>query len=111
MRKPRKNFAVQGQYEINGGSGNLDLRGLTVPAGQTVTTEVEVHAGQAAVLLPADASVDVTCTSNAGEVDCLGGRRSGLLQQVSRVETGSPDQGTIDLTVHVGAGKAEVRRG
>lgn len=108
---PASVAAVQSHYEVNGGAGTLDLTGVTVPAGQTVRTDVEVHAGQASVVLPADATVDVTCTSNAGEVDCLGERRSGLRQQVDQVQAGSSDRGTIELTVHVGAGQAEVRRG
>lgn len=109
--RPTSVAAVQSQYEINGGSGTLDLTGVTVPAGQTMRTDVEVHAGQASVILPADATVDVTCTSNAGEVDCLGERRSGLRQQVDQVQAGSSDRGTIEVAVHVGAGQAEVRRG
>lgn len=109
--QPTTPSAVQETYVMNGGQGVLDLSGLTVPAGQTVRTEVEVHAGQASVVLPTDAAVDVTCTSNAGEVDCLGESRSGLRQQIEKTQAGAADRGTIDLTVHVGAGQAQVRRG
>jgi hypothetical protein len=102
---------VQPQYVLNGGQGELDLSGLTVPAGKTVTTEVEVHAGQASVIVPVDANVNVTCTTNAGDVDCLGNVESGLKKQTSATQNPSSDQGKINLSVHVGAGQAEVRNG
>ena len=76
-----------------------------------MATEVEVRAGQASVIVPDDVAVNVTCTTNAGEVDCLGSRQSGLRQEVTRDQPGSSDKGTINLHVHVGAGQAEVRNG
>ena len=103
--------SVQQEYVLNGGQGTLDLRGLSVPAGRTVSTEVEVRAGQASVIIPAEANVEVTCTTNAGEVDCLGNVENGLHKETSATQDGSSDEGTIDLTVHVGAGQAEVRNG
>lgn len=102
---------VQAEYVLNGGQGTLDLRNLTVPPGDTVNTQVEVRAGQASVIVPADANVNVTCTTNAGEVDCLGTVAEGLQQEASRTQQGSSDTGTINLDVHVGAGQAEVRNG
>lgn len=102
---------VQTEYVLNGGQGTLDLRNLTVPAGRTVTTDVVVRAGQASVLLPADTKANVTCTTNAGEVDCLGTVAEGLHTEVTASQPGSSDNGQIDLTVHVGAGQAEVRNG
>jgi phage shock protein PspC (stress-responsive transcriptional regulator) len=109
--RPTTVNSVDSQYVLNGGQGELDLRGLTIPAGTTVTTEVEVRAGQASVIVPDDANVNVTCTTNAGDVDCLGNVESGLHKQTSNVQTGSTDQGQINLSVHVGAGQAEVRNG
>ncbi len=103
--------AANQEFVINGGQGTLDLTQLDVPAGQTVHPDVTVRAGQATVIVPADANVNVTCTANAGEVDCLGVTQSGLQQQVDRTQSGSSDEGTIDLTVHVGAGQAQVRNG
>jgi predicted membrane protein len=96
---------------LNGGQGELDLRGFTVPAGETVTTEVEVRAGQASVIVPKNANVNVTCSANAGDIDCLGNVESGLKKQTSNTQDGSSDQGEINLNVHVGAGQAEVRNG
>ena len=67
--------AAEQEFVLNGGQGTLDLRQLDVPAGQTVDTEVTVRAGQATVIVPKDATVNVTCTANAGEIDCLGRQR------------------------------------
>ena len=61
--------------------------------------------------VPADANVNVTCSANAGEVDCLGLQADGLQQEISQEQVGSTDEGTINLNVHVGAGHAEVRNG
>jgi len=86
----------------------LDLTQLSVPAGQTADIDVEVHAGQAQVIVPADTTVNATCTTNAGEVNCLGETASGLHKEINPSHQGSSDNGEINLTVHVGAGEAEV---
>jgi len=102
---------LSSQYELNGGQGELDLRKLAVPAGQTVTTELEVRAGQASVIVPEEMNLDVTCSTNAGQVDCLGIVDEGLRSEISNTQDGSSDQGRVKLTVHTGAGQAEVRNG
>ena len=103
--------AAEQEFVLNGGQGTLDLRQLDVPAGQTVDAEVTVRAGQATVIVPKDATVNVTCTANAGEIDCLGVTENGLQQEITKTQQGSSDQGTINLTVHVGAGQGQVRNG
>lgn len=103
--------AATQDFELNGGQGTLDLRRLDVPAGQSVTTDLTVRAGQATVIVPSDTAVNLTCSANAGEVDCLGERQDGLRQEVTTTQDGSSDNGTINLTVHVGAGQATVRHG
>lgn len=103
--------AAEQEFELNGGQGTLDLRQLDVTAGQTVDTDVTVRAGQATVIVPSDANVNLTCTANAGEIDCLGVRKDGLDQEITKTQDGSSDSGTINLTVHVGAGQATVRNG
>ena len=100
--------AESSDYVLNGGQGRLDLTQLAVPAGQTADVDVEVHAGQAQVIVPADTTVNATCTTNAGEVNCLGETASGLNKEITPSHPGTSDNGTINLTVHVGAGEAEV---
>jgi phage shock protein PspC (stress-responsive transcriptional regulator) len=103
--------SLSSQYVLNGGQGELDLRNLTVPAGKTMTTELEVRAGQASVIVPKEMNLDVTCSTNAGQVDCLGIVEEGLRSETSNTQDGSSDQGRVKLTVHTGAGQAEVRNG
>ena len=103
--------AAEQNFVLNGGQGTLDLRQLDVKAGQTVDTELTVRAGQATVIVPTDTDVNLTCTANAGEIDCLGVRQDGLDQEITTTQAGSSDQGTINLTVHVGAGQATVHHG
>ncbi len=98
----------QSPYVLNGGQGRLDLTKLTLPAGQEADVDVQVHAGQAQVIVPADTTVHVTCSTNAGEVNCLGETASGLHKEITPSQGGSSDNGTINLNVHVGAGEAEV---
>ncbi|MET0863268.1 MAG: PspC domain-containing protein [Nakamurella sp.] len=102
---------LSSEYVLNGGQGELDLRNLTVPAGQTLTTELEVRAGQASVIVPDDMNLDVTCSTNAGQVDCLGIVEEGLRSETTTSQDGSSDQGRVKLTVHTGEGQAEVRNG
>jgi len=103
--------SLSSHYVLNGGQGELDLRNVKVPAGQTRTTELEVRAGQASVIVPENMNLDVTCSTNAGQVDCLGIVEEGLRSETSTSQEGSSDQGEVKLTVHVGAGQAEVRNG
>lgn len=103
--------AASQEFELNGGQGTLDLRQLDLKAGQTVNTDVTVRAGQATVIVPSDVSVNLTCTANAGEINCLDQRQDGLNQEITTTQTGTSDNGTINLTVHVGAGQGTVRNG
>jgi hypothetical protein len=99
---------VASEYRFNGGQYELDLSKLEIDAGQTVPTELVVGAGQASVIVPQGTKVDVTCSANAGDVDCLGQSQSGLHKGITTSQPGSSANGTIDLTVHVGAGQVEV---
>ena len=67
-----------------------------------------MRAGQARVIVPQDANVDVTCSANAGDVDCLGQHDSGLRQEVTATQRGLVGPGNDRPEVHVGAGQAEV---
>ena len=109
--RPTSVADVQANYEFNAGQGVLDLSALEVKSGQQVTIDVEVSAGHAEVILPAASSgtnYDVTCSANAGRVDCLGEHDEGWRTERSAISTGNTDAGTIVLDVHVGAGYAEV---
>lgn len=98
-------------FEINAGYGNVDLTGLNVPAGQTVSAEVILRAGRAEVELPENTAVTVTCDVDAGQVDCLGQNLTGADRSVTTTQPGDAKHGTINLHVQVRAGSAEVTHG
>ena len=102
---------VESRYTLNGGEGVLDLSGITVPAGQVLDVDVDVRAGHASVILPADTNYEATCSANVGRVECLDVAASGWDNDQTAVRTDVTDRGTIDIDVHVGAGYAEVSHG
>jgi hypothetical protein len=110
--RPTSVEQLQSDYLVNGGQGVLDLTALTVPAGERPSVDVTVRAGHAEVILPEGMAVTGSCHANAGEVTCLGTTQQGLDSTVDfATNSASSDAGSLDLTVTVGAGQAEVRRG
>ncbi len=107
---PTSATALQSEYHVSAGQAKLDLSGLTLERGTTVTTSVHVEAGQAMVLLPEKVNLNVTCSSNVGSVDCVGNRIDGFDNDETFVDT-IESGGTINLDVHVGAGDLLVSRG
>ena len=95
---------VDGRYFWNAGDAVLDLTALRIPAGETVSTEVTVGAGQVTVIVPADATVHGRCLATAGAIDCLGHRADGLRPEAQTEQTGTG--GTFDITVKSNAGQA-----
>lgn len=108
---PTQISAVQSSYQVNAGNGVLDLSGLKLTQGQLVSTELEVRAGQGTVILPANVNVEVTCSSDVGNMNCLGEVSDGFRSAQTVSDTDPAYAGTINLTVHVNAGNLEVSRG
>ena len=107
---PTTPAAVESHYELTAGEATLDLGDLTIPGGQTVNTSLFVNAGNAIVYVPAAVNLDVTCTSNAGDIDCMGLTMEGLNNEQHYTSTASSDAGTLHLDVHVGTGQVRVTR-
>jgi phage shock protein PspC (stress-responsive transcriptional regulator) len=107
---PTTQAAVQSEYHVSTGEAFLDLSGLQLTEGQSVTTSVDVDAGQARVLLPAGTNVKVDCVGNAGRVDCMGNVDEGFRNGRSFIENNPGYVGTVNLTVRVGVGNVEVSR-
>jgi phage shock protein PspC (stress-responsive transcriptional regulator) len=98
-------------YARSFGDVRLDLTQLKLDKEKPAHTTVSVDAGDARVIVPANANVDVTCTSNVGSVHCLNQRgdwRDINLHEVDKVDNPA---GTIVLEVHSGAGDVQVDRG
>lgn len=97
---------VQTSYSVGGGSINLDLSALK---SGSVHTNVSVGLGDATVIVPADATVNIRCEASRGSVDCLGDENNGIPASgyASRSGTGA----NISIDIRVSTGVVEVRRG
>jgi predicted membrane protein len=104
---------VQPRYEVTMGNGELDLSGLQLAPGQTVTTSVAVGMGHTDVILPPNVDAQVSCRTQVGDVDCLGVTDSGTPSRVSATDNGldGPGGGRLVLDVHAGVGNVHVERG
>ncbi len=104
---------VQPQYSVTLGNGDLDLTGLQLAEGQTVTTSVAVSIGQTHVLLPRNVDAEVSCQSQLGDVHCLDQNASnGYPSRVTVTDRG-PDGaggGKLVLDVRSAAGQVHVDR-
>ncbi len=98
---------VQPVYQRSVGDMDLDLTAL--PKTGTVHTQVRLSVGDLTVHVPADATVEATCSAAVGDVDCLGQRESGPQLSAHGSQRGAPDNGlTIVLDVQDGPGDVRV---
>lgn len=103
---------VQPRYAVALGNGRLDLSGLRLVDGQTVTTSLAVGIGQTHVLLPPNVAAQVSCQTLIGEAHCLGRTGPGHPSRVDVTDNGpgGPGGGKLILTVHSGVGQIHVDR-
>jgi phage shock protein PspC (stress-responsive transcriptional regulator) len=104
---------VHPRYAVTLGNARLDLTGLHLANGQTVTTHVTVGIGQTHVIVPPNVDVQVSCQTQIGQVHCLGRRGSGHPSRVKVTDLGpdGPGGGTLILDARSGVGQIHVRRG
>lgn len=128
--RPATGSAVQSRYNVGSGIGTLDLTGVKVPAGRTVTTSVRVGAGQIKVYVPADVTLDVRAKAGVGDIELPGdpphdvdfspsrslhrtlppeSSRASAPGAPGAVTTGAHG-GTLALTLDVGLGQVKVAR-
>jgi phage shock protein PspC (stress-responsive transcriptional regulator) len=103
---------VQPNYSVTMGNGRLDLSGLQLATGQSVTTDVSVGVGETHVLIPPNVDAQVTCQAQVGQATCLGHTGEGSPSRVTVTDTGTdgPGGGTLILNVHSGVGQIHVDR-
>jgi phage shock protein PspC (stress-responsive transcriptional regulator) len=101
---------LQPAYELGAGELTLDLTALDFSRA-TRDVRVEVGVGKAVVILREDAPVEVHGEVGIGDAQVLGNERKGLGAnfETEAVPQGAP--GKLALTLEVGIGHAEVRRG
>ncbi|MFD0206103.1 MULTISPECIES: PspC domain-containing protein [Saccharothrix] len=102
---------VQERYEASVGEVDLDLTAL--PNSGSVTTEVEVGLGRAAVKVPADADVTVNCRTDLGSMNCLGNESGGEGNHHEDTDYGADGPGGLKIVLDVRSdvGEVEVSRG
>ncbi|MQA12493.1 MAG: PspC domain-containing protein [Pseudonocardiaceae bacterium] len=109
--RPTKAGAVRPSYERSVGTVQLDLTAL--PNSGALNTSVNVGTGDAKVVLPRDADVDITCVNGLGAMSCLDMTHDGFRGERTVNDDGPDGPGgqKITMKVNVGMGSLEVRRG
>jgi phage shock protein PspC (stress-responsive transcriptional regulator) len=114
--RPMSLASLRQDYERGTGTGTLDLTGLPLNGG-TVTTRLDIGAGQAVVRLPRNATVRLEYDLGLGEVVLPGKVNDGVDikdDQHRRLAyapaPGTLSAGTIELRVDVGVGRLRVIR-
>ncbi len=106
---------LQPDYRRGAGDVTLDLRGLDLSGTGDVRTSVDVGAGDARVLLPANADVTFTGEAGLGDVTFDGRKDAGPGAKLSVVDDlgadGLRSGKLLTIDVHAGAGDVEVSRG
>ncbi|WP_330232925.1 PspC domain-containing protein [Nocardia sp. NBC_00508] len=90
---------LEPQYQVNMGTGTLDLRSLKLTENRTV--DIDAHMAEVRVLLPTDMTVRTDCTASMAEAICDDG--------ISGPNT--PGTPVLELNVDIRLGNVEVRRG
>ncbi|MGV9450614.1 PspC domain-containing protein [Streptomyces sp. NPDC003635] len=115
--KPATAAAVEPRYDLGTGVGTLDLRGLEVAKGKTVTTGAEVGVGQLKVIVPPEVTVKVSIDVGVGDIQLPGDGKEDVdvapdkhKDVTLKPDKGSEPAGTIELDLNVGVGQAEVSR-
>ncbi|MGP3985555.1 PspC domain-containing protein [Streptomyces sp. 3N207] len=120
---PSATNEVKPRYALGSGSGELDLRGTGLKAGQTLRTEARVGLGEMKVVVPKDAVVEVSADVDVGEAEFpraldsngevvsdsasgLGAERKLTLHPLGSKKA----KGTVVLKLSVGVGRAEIVR-
>lgn len=106
---------LQPKYERGAGDVTLDLRGLDLSGTGDVRTAINVGAGDAKVLLPANADVTFTGAAGLGDVKYDGREDEGPGSRLAVTEDlgadGLRSGRLLTIDVQAGAGDVEVRRG
>ncbi|MDX3645704.1 PspC domain-containing protein [Streptomyces sp. MB09-02B] len=114
---PRNAESVAARYELGTGVGTLDLSGVDIPKGKSLSTSVEVGAGKVRVVVPPDVTVRLDVEVGLGDIQLPGDDKEDVdvaPDKSDRLtltpEKGSGSGGTLTLDLEVGLGQAEVAR-
>jgi phage shock protein PspC (stress-responsive transcriptional regulator) len=110
---PASAAAVRTNYQLGAGKGLLDLTHADPGPGRTLRVDAEVGVGYLHVVLPADAGVQVTAHTGAGELVLPDHSHRNGMSRTGKLDlpaTEPQSHGTIALNLQVGAGRLEVDR-
>ncbi|MCA2200121.1 PspC domain-containing protein [Streptomyces sp. SMS_SU21] len=115
--RPASVAQIRPVYDLGAGEGKLDLSAVRVPAGDTVSTQVEVGLGRIHVIVPRDATVRLHVEVGLGDIQVPGDGRKDVdvapgkyKEMTLEPPPGAGKAGTLRLDLRVGAGQAEVSR-
>ncbi|GAA3498858.1 PspC domain-containing protein [Streptomyces prasinosporus] len=115
--EPASVAQIRPAYDVGTGTGTLDLSGVRVPAGESVSTRADVGLGRIHVIVPEDVTVRLSIDVGVGDIQLPGdGKKDVDVAPGKHKEltldppTGAKKAGTLDLDLQVGAGQAEVSR-
>ncbi|MGA5147233.1 PspC domain-containing protein [Streptomyces griseoincarnatus] len=115
--RPASVAQIRPLYDLGAGEGKLDLSAVRVPAGDTVSTQVEVGLGRIHVIVPRDATVRLHVEVGLGDIQVPGDGRKDVdvapgkyKEMTLEPPPGAGKAGTLRLDLRVGAGQAEVSR-
>jgi hypothetical protein len=109
--RPQRFEDVKSTYSLMIGDQTVDLRDVTFPPG-TTNVRVRQGVGDLEVLLPANATVDVTWKVAVGEATIFGNDNDGVgIDGDGHVDGTGAAPPLIHLDVSVGIGDLEVRHG
>lgn len=107
--RPTSASELQSAYTIAGGRLSIDLTSLDIGAG-SVDVTASAGLGRVSVIVPANATVDVTATVQVGDVDILGRHQEGTGLSDRVIDAASGTGPTIFLTLDAGIGQVWVQR-
>jgi len=109
--RPRTVAALHSSYEHGIGDLELDLGGLTLPAG-TTSVDASVGIGKLVVTVPQDVAVVIDAHAGVGSIDLMGARDDGVDADRQLTLPGStPNAPMLDLEADIGVGDIQVQRG
>jgi phage shock protein PspC (stress-responsive transcriptional regulator) len=115
--RPAAVAEVQQKYDLGTGVGTLDLTRLDLTKGQTVTARAEVGVGKLKVIVPKDATVQLSIDVGVGDIQLPGDDQEDVDVEAGKYKEatltppkGTKSSGTLDLDLQVGVGQAEVSR-
>jgi phage shock protein PspC (stress-responsive transcriptional regulator) len=114
---PASAAQVKQRYEVGTGDGTLNLSGLDLAAGRTVSTRAEASLGRIRVVVPPDVTVRLDIEVGLGDIQLPGDDEKDVdvapdkHQRLTLAPAGGgKNGGTLDLEVEVGVGQVEVSR-